>query len=186
MSVVSLFELTIDGNLLTVIEKMIFQRVTESVRFSKVKGHADDDMVAVGRVRVEDKVGNDFADRAADFGRSRVSDLVVDVRRRFVSACSLWYSLLSWICIVSSLPLLVLQSTRMDVLGLRSGGGVAERRKVRVSRVSAWEFAWVPGPAGLWRHGCPHWVGLVLRLVVLMLVFGSRSPTHKSRSAVTF
>ena len=28
-------------------------------------------MVAVGRVRVEDKVGNDFADRAADFGRRR-------------------------------------------------------------------------------------------------------------------
>ena len=141
------FELTIDGDLLTVIEKMIFQRGIESVRFSKVKGHADDDMVAVGRVRVEDKVGN-FADRAADFGRSRVSDLVVDVRRLFVSACSLWYSLLSWICIVSSLPLLVLQSMRM--LGLRSGGGLAKRRKVRVS---ACEFAWVPGPAGLWRHG---------------------------------
>ena len=38
--------------------------------FSKVKGHADDDMVAVGRVRVEDKVGNDFADRADDFGKA--------------------------------------------------------------------------------------------------------------------
>ena len=33
-------------------------------------------MVAVGRVWVEDKVGNDFADRAADFGRRGVSDLV--------------------------------------------------------------------------------------------------------------
>ena len=35
--------------------------------FYKGKGHADDEMVAVGRVRVEDKVGNDFAD--TDFGR---------------------------------------------------------------------------------------------------------------------
>ena len=48
-------------------------------------------MVAVCGVRVENKVGNDFADRAADFGRRGVSELVMDVRRRFVSACSLWY-----------------------------------------------------------------------------------------------
>ena len=48
-------------------------------------------MVAVGRVRVEDRIGNDLADRDADFGRRRVSDLVIDVRRRFLSACSSWY-----------------------------------------------------------------------------------------------
>ena len=35
----------------------------ESFRISEVKGHADDDMVAVRRVRAEDKVGNDLADR---------------------------------------------------------------------------------------------------------------------------
>ena len=54
------FELTFDGGLLTVIEKMILQRGIRSVRISEVKGHADDDMVAVGRVRVEDWVGNDY------------------------------------------------------------------------------------------------------------------------------
>ena len=102
-------------DLLTVIERMILQRGVESVRIFKVKGHADEDMVAVGRVRVEEKVGNDFADRAADFGRRRVSDLVMDVRRRFVSACSFWYPLLSWMGVVSSLPVL---SMRMGVLGL--------------------------------------------------------------------
>ena len=49
-------------------------------------------MVAVGRVWVvEDRIGNDLADRAADFGRREVSDLVMDVRRRFVSSCSSWY-----------------------------------------------------------------------------------------------
>ena len=32
-----------------------------------------------------------LAERAADFGRRKVSDLVMDVRRRFVSACAFWY-----------------------------------------------------------------------------------------------
>ena len=85
------FELTFDVDLLTIIERMVYQRGIQSVKISKVKGHADDDMVAVGSVRVEDKIGDDLADRAADFGRRRVSDWVMDVRRRFVSACSSWY-----------------------------------------------------------------------------------------------
>ena len=85
------FELTFDGDLLIIIERMIHLRGVQSTKVSKVKGHADDDMVAVGRVRVEDRIGNDLADRAAGFGRRRVSDLVIDVRRRFLSACSSWY-----------------------------------------------------------------------------------------------
>ena len=84
------FKLTFDGDLFIVTERMIQQRGVRSVKISKVRGHADDDMVAVGRSRVEDKIGNDFADRAADFGRRRVPDLVIDVRRRFLSACSSW------------------------------------------------------------------------------------------------
>ena len=128
-------------------------------RISKVKGHADDDMVAVGRVRVEDQIGNDLADRAAEFGRRRVPDLVTDVRRRFVSACSSWY-------------LVVLELHRFFVAIARaavnedgcagvalhptvwSSGGLVKRRK---TRVSAWDFAWVPGPVGLWRHGSVGW-----------------------------
>ena len=35
-----------------------------------------------------------------------------------------------------------------------SSQGLAKRRKVRVS---AWEFAWVPGVVGLWRHGSLGW-----------------------------
>ena len=49
------FELTFDGDLLIIIERMIQLRGVQSTKVSKVKGHADDDMVAVGRVRVEDK-----------------------------------------------------------------------------------------------------------------------------------
>ena len=37
-----------------------------------------------------DRVGNNLAERVADFGNRRVSHLVVDVRRRFVSACYSW------------------------------------------------------------------------------------------------
>ena len=85
------FELTFDGDLLTIIDRMVHQREVRSVKIYKVKGHAGDDLVAGGRVRVEDRIGNDLADRAADFGRRRVSDLVIDVRRRFLSACSSWY-----------------------------------------------------------------------------------------------
>ena len=66
---VGLLSLLFDGGLLTIIERMVHQRGVQSVKVSKVKGHADDDMVAVGRVRVEDRIGNDLAERAADFGR---------------------------------------------------------------------------------------------------------------------
>ena len=37
-------------------------------------------------------------------------------------------------------------------------GPVGVPAKVRKVRVSAWEFAWVPGPVGLWSHGV-CWVG---------------------------
>ena len=46
------FELTFDGDLLTIIVRMVQQRGVQSVKVSKVKGHADDDTVAIGRVRV--------------------------------------------------------------------------------------------------------------------------------------
>ena len=141
--------------MLIVSERMILQRGVESVRISKVKGHADDDMVAVGRVRIEVKVGNDFVDRAADFG---VSDLVVDVRRRIVSACSLWYPVVLELHVSSLLLLAVVKEDGCVGVALHptvwSSGGLVKRRG---TRVSAWEFAWVPGPIGLWRHGSVGW-----------------------------
>ena len=138
---------------------MIQLRGVQSIKVSKVKGHADDDMVAVGRVRVEDRIGNDLADRAADFGRRRVSDLVIDVRRRFLSACSSWYP------VVLDLHRFFIAIARAAVNNdgcagvalhptVWSSGGPVKKRKVRVS---AWEFAWVPGPVGLWRHGSIGW-----------------------------
>ena len=66
------FELMTDGDLLILIRRMIDLRGIDSVRISKVKGHADEDMVADGRVRMVDRLGNHAADEAADFGRMRV------------------------------------------------------------------------------------------------------------------
>ena len=63
------FELCTDGDFLTLIQVIVRQRGSETLRISKVKGHADDEMVRTGRVRAIDRIGNDLADRAADFGR---------------------------------------------------------------------------------------------------------------------
>ena len=78
------FELMTDGDLLVLIRRMLDLRGLGSVRISKVKGHADEDMVADGRVRALDRLGNNAADEAADFGRRRIGPAVIDARRKFV------------------------------------------------------------------------------------------------------
>ena len=62
------------------------QRGLDTVRVTKVKGHADDGMVLEDRVREVDKFGNDAADEAADFGRRSVGAVVIDARRN-LSGC---------------------------------------------------------------------------------------------------
>ena len=46
---------------------MLHLRGLDTVRITKVKGHADQGMVLDGRVRELDRLGNDAADEAADF-----------------------------------------------------------------------------------------------------------------------
>ena len=57
------------------------------VRIAKVMGHAGEGMVRDGGVREQDRVGNNAADEAADFGRWMVDFLVIDARRIFSSVC---------------------------------------------------------------------------------------------------
>ena len=115
-------------------------------------------MVAVGRVRVEDRIGNDLVDRAADSGRRRVSDLVIDVRRRFLSACSSWYPIvLDLHRFVIAIARAVVNEDGCAGVALHptvwSCGGPAKKRKVRVSAGS------LPGSWScyLWRHGSVGW-----------------------------
>ena len=85
------FELVDDGDLLLLIDCILQRRGLDTVCVSKVKGHADDGMVQHGQVRREDRLGNDAADEAADFGRRRVSPVVIDARRNFSWVCGRWY-----------------------------------------------------------------------------------------------
>ena len=90
--VLSLFELVNDGDLLLLIDR--HHRGLDTVRISKVKVHADGGMVLHGQVRREDKLGNDAADEAADFGRRRVSPAVIDARRNLSGVCGRWYPII--------------------------------------------------------------------------------------------
>ena len=73
-------ELLKDGDLF-LIDRMIRLRGPDTARVSKVKGHADEAMVRSGQVHEGDRLGNCAADEAADFGRRRVGNLVIDARR---------------------------------------------------------------------------------------------------------
>ena len=85
------FELVNDGDLLLLIERMLHLRGLDTVRISKAKGHADEGMVLDGQVREVDRLGNDAADEAADFGRWRVGNAVIDARRNLSGVCGRWY-----------------------------------------------------------------------------------------------
>ena len=67
--------------------------VFDTVKVSKVKGHATAAMVASGDVRIEDLVGNDGADTAADLGRLRQHDDVITARRN-LRVRRLWYPIM--------------------------------------------------------------------------------------------
>ena len=44
-----------------------------------------------GRVREVDRLGDDAVDEAADFGRRRVGNVVIDARRNLSGVCGRWY-----------------------------------------------------------------------------------------------
>ena len=85
------FELVTDGDLLVLIRRMLDLRGRDTVRITKVKGHADEGMVLDGRVRELDRLGNNAADEAADFGRRRVGPAVIDARRNLFGVCGRCY-----------------------------------------------------------------------------------------------
>ena len=84
------FEFLPDGDLHFLVERMLRTRGLDSVRISKVRGHADEALVRTGTVRGLDKLGNDGAEEAAHFGRRRVPWWVIDARRNLSGVCSRW------------------------------------------------------------------------------------------------
>ena len=63
-------------------------------KFLRLKGHATPAMVASGDVRIEDLVGNNGADTAADLGRLRQRDGVITARRNLLRVRRLWYPIM--------------------------------------------------------------------------------------------
>ena len=61
------FQVIPDGDLLCLVHRMLMLRGLDTVKVTKVKGHASEDMVVDGRVRDLDRLGNKAADEACRF-----------------------------------------------------------------------------------------------------------------------
>ena len=83
-----------DGDLLATIHSMLCLRGFSTVQVSKVKGHATRAMVDSGDVRLDDLVGNNGADAAADLGRLRQQDDVITARRDLLRVRRFWYPII--------------------------------------------------------------------------------------------
>ena len=70
-----------DGDLVALVPYMVQAGGRHTVRVTKVKGHATDEDVEHGRVRLADKVCSAGADTAADLGRRHQSEMLMDARR---------------------------------------------------------------------------------------------------------
>ena len=83
-----------DGDLLATIHSMLSLLGFDTVQVSKVKGHATRAMVDNGDVRLDDLVGNNGADAAADLGRLRQQDDVITARRDLLRVRRFWYPII--------------------------------------------------------------------------------------------
>ena len=84
-----------DGDLISLVRYMINVRGRDTVKVTKVKGHAKDHDVQRGHVRLVDQQGNIEADVAADLGRRHQTEMLIDARRRLLQARSYWYSVMT-------------------------------------------------------------------------------------------
>ena len=55
-----------------------------------VKGHVEEALVRAGGARDSDRLGNNGADEAADFGRRSAPWLIIDARRNQAGVCARW------------------------------------------------------------------------------------------------
>ena len=83
-----------DGDLLATIHSMLCLRGFSTVQVSNVKGHDTRAMVDSGDVRLDDLVGNNGADAAADLERLRQQDEVITARRDLLRVRRFWYPII--------------------------------------------------------------------------------------------
>ena len=140
-----------DGDLVALVQYMIRTRGRETVRVTKVKGHAEDDYVQHGRVRLIDQQVNVEGDIAADLGRRHQTEMLISARRMLLQARSCWYP------IMTDLRRFVVAIARVSVNHDGKGGTAPDplvwdqgsRPKVRklAIRVNV-DLASLPGPPG--------------------------------------
>ena len=141
-----------DGDLLRKVQQMVRWRGSGSTAVSKVKGHADEGLVARGRVREVDRIGNNEADAAADLGRKRVHCVISDARRVFNRACTKWYP------VVKELHrfFIAIARTALNEDGMAGTAihpnvwSAAVNPKRRKIERAVRNFAWLPGPDRSW------------------------------------
>ena len=149
MVVVALFHLSLSMtvDLLLLIERMIHLRGLDTVRISKVKGHADEGMVLDGRVREVDRLGNDAADEAPILGVGELAILSLMLVVTCLGSVVAGTLLFLIFIVFFSLPYLVLWSIMMVVMVLLlilvwSAFALPKRRRL-VLAVRDWVFfAW--------------------------------------------
>ena len=147
-----------DCDLIALAQHMIRTRGRETVRVTKVKGHAEDVDCQQGRVRLVDQQGNAEADTAADLGRRHQSEVLIDAMRRLLTARSHWYP------IMADLHRFMIAVARVSVNHDGKGGTAPDplvwdqgRPKVRKLdvRVNV-DLASLPGPPGFLNHSWIH------------------------------
>ena len=140
-----------DGDLLANIHSMLCLRCMDTVKVSKVKGHATQAMVDNGDVRLEDLVGNDGADAAADLRRLRQHDDVISARRDLLRVRRNWFP------IILDLHKFMVAISRIEVNHDGSGGTapdamVWDRGGIVKTRATSFrlivDYATLPGPPG--------------------------------------
>ena len=82
-----------DGDIVAIAQCMIRARRQDTVRVTKVEGHATEADVQQGRVRDEDGLGGAESD-AADLGGRHQPELVMDSRRALLGARNQWYPIM--------------------------------------------------------------------------------------------
>ena len=147
-----------DGDMVALVQYVIRTRGRDTVRVTKVKGHAKDDDVQHGRVRLTDQQGNVEADIAADLGRRHQSELLITARRRLLQARGYWYP------IMTDLHRFMIAIARVSVNHDGKGGTAPDplvwdqgsKPKVRklAIRVNV-DLASLPGPPGFLNN---NWV----------------------------
>ena len=136
--------------LFLLVGRMLLRRGADTVRITEVKSHADEGVVLDGRV--QDRVGNNAADEAADFDRRRVGQEVIDARRNFSGVCGRWYPvILELHRFFIAISRAVVNhdgndGTAPDPMIWSSGALPKRRQLVHAVR----DRAFVPGPPAIW------------------------------------